>query len=50
MENSKLFKRYKMLKKMDSREHKVVNRMEHLQQLVIEEGLLKTALQIFLEM
>ena len=50
MENSKLFKRYKMLKKMDSREHKVVNRMEHLQLLVIEEGLLKTALQIFLEM
>jgi hypothetical protein len=46
----KLFKRYKMLKKMDSSEHKVVNRMELLQLLVIGEGLLKIALLIFLEM
>lgn len=35
---SKLFKRYKMLKKMDSSEHKAVNRMEVLQLLEIEEG------------
>jgi len=46
----KFFKRYKMLKKMASSEHKVVNLMELLQLLVIEEGLLKTALQIFFEM
>jgi uncharacterized protein YcfL len=38
MVSSKLFKRYKMLKKMDNNEHKVVNRMELLQLLVIEEG------------
>jgi len=47
---SKIFKRYKMLKKMDSSEPKVGNLMELLQQLVIEEGLLKTALLIFFEM
>jgi len=46
----KLFKRYKMLKKMASSEHKVVNLMELLQLLVIEEGLLKTVLLIFFEM
>ena len=39
-----------MLKKMDSNEHKVVNQMELLQLMVIGEGLLKTALLIFLEM
>lgn len=47
---SKIFKRYKMLKKMASSEHKVVNLMELLQLLVIEEGLPKTALLIFFEM
>jgi hypothetical protein len=47
---SKIFKRYKMSKKMDSSEPKVGNLMELLQQLVIEEGLLKTALLIFFEM
>lgn len=46
----KLFKRYKMLKKMASSEHKVVNLMELLQLLVIEEGLMKTAFLIFFEM
>jgi hypothetical protein len=35
---SKLFRLYKMLKKMDSSEHKVVNQMELLQLMVIEEG------------
>ena len=35
---------------MDSNEHKVVNQMELLQLMVIGEGLLKTALLIFLEM
>ena len=35
---------------MDSNEHKVVNQMELLQLMAIGEGLLKTALLIFLEM
>jgi hypothetical protein len=46
----KLFKHYKMLKKMANSEHKVVNLMELLQLPVIEEELLKIALLIFFEM